>query len=385
MSMALKKEHIESVVESLPIQNRIMIHLLLLQYLEVTQEDIEHIAGDRPDPRRQMGEKSPQHNLSRHAIESVADRVEQYRSQVRQKRERIWLQLECLRKQITDSEALYKLTEELLGSRFGVTPDAIQELKTVARTVVPKPALRALEKRWEREEITEEDYRKARLPIKYQTELRRLDRFRRRLDMAQREFFMVGQAVLQDHEIAHIWGIPLGSLVARKVKALHHYLQALSAKVHGTGSASADAVTVDLWKQTLDTLSTSPVQRSAAVYDGTQGTEGELLDKLAEFASGALPEETESRFWQTASRDYTPNSVEGQGKRQSLFALQRLSAIVSEIDTSPESLEQELITKISPKSKASPGEGTEPAAETVPQIGEMAEHVLRSFRGEDRS
>ncbi len=104
----------------------------------------------------------------------------------------------------------------------------------------------------------------------------------------------------------------MSSLVARKVKALHHYLQALSAKVHGTGSASADAVTVDLWKQTLDTLSTSPVQRSAAVYDGTQGTEGALLDKLAAFASGALPEELESRFWQTASRDYTPTRWRGR-------------------------------------------------------------------------
>lgn len=383
--IVLNKEQIESVVESLPIQYRIMIRLLLLQYLEITQENIEHIASDRPDPRFQLGEKPKHHVLSRHAVESVADRVEQYRLQVRQKRERLWLQIECLAKQIALSEALCKLTEELLGSRFGFAPEAIQGLKNGASTVVPKPALRALEKKWDREEFTEDEYRRDRLPIEYQTELRRLDRYRRRLDIAKREFTTVGHTPLQDHEIAHIWGIPLGSLAARKVKALHNYLQSLQAKMHQADSASSDATIVDLWKETLTSLSTSPVQRSTGLYDGTHGTEGALLDKLAAFAAGALPEEVESRFWQTASRDNTPNAVEGQGKRQSLFALQRLSAILSEIDPSSDALEQELLAKVSPTPKVKPGESVDPAAETQPQISEMAEHVLRSFRGEDRS
>ncbi len=385
MSTVLTRELIESVVESLPIQRRIMIRLLLLRYLDPTQEDMEHIATDRPDPRMQLGVKPSRQVLSRHAIQSVADRLEQYRTQLRQKRERIWLQLECLRKQSGLSEALCRAAEELLATRFGSGPEAIQRLKDEARTVVPKPALRALDKKWDREEIPEEDYRRERLPIEYQTETRRLDRFRRRLEAAKREFMTVGQAPLQDHEIAHIWGIPLSSLAARKVKSFHEYLQRLHAKLHDTGSVSSDAIAVDHWKETLTTLSASPVERSTAVYEGVYTTEGALLDKLAAFASGALPEEAESRFWQAVSRDFTPNAVEGQGTRQSLFALQRLSAILSEGDGSPDTIEHDLMAKISPKPKVLPGQVQEPAAETVPQIGEMAEHILRSFRGEDRS
>ena len=386
MPSVLTQEQIEAVIEALPIQYRIMIRLLLLQYIDVTKEEIEHMAGDRPDPRLQLGEKSIRQTLSLEMIQSVADRAEQYRAQVRQKRERIWLQTECLRKQIARGETVCRLAEDLMKSRFAFEPEAIRDLKRQARSAVPKPAMRALDKKWAADEISEEDYQKARLPIEYQTELRRLERYRKRLETAQRELAMSNRGPLQDHEIAHIWGIPLSSLAARKVKALHQYLQGLQAKLHAADQAPATDTTAptDLWKETFEALSTSPVQRSIATYDGMEGTEAALTDKLTAFATGTLSEDIESRFWQTVSRDYSPNAVEGQGKRQSLFALQRLSAILSDIDISPDSVEQDLLTKISPTPKVAPGVMAEPAPETVPQLGEMAEHVLRSFRGEER-
>ncbi len=388
MSTTVTREQIEATVEDLPIQNRIMIRLLLLQYLDVAQADIDYMAADGPDPRFTQGQKSIRQGLSRDAIQSVADRVEQYRSQVRQKRERIWLQIECLRKQLAQCEALCRSAMELLMSRFGYDQQAIQELKERARTAVPRPALRALQKKWDQDEISEEDYRKERLPHMCQAELRRAQRFRRRLEVAEREFAGVSRVPLQDHEIAHIWCLPLSSLAARKVKAFHQYLQGLQAKAQATSAetASRTGPPPDYWKETFSALADSPVQHSVDSYDGMEGSETALMDKLTAFASGALPDEVESRFWQTVSRDYSPNAVEGQGKRQSLFALQRLSAILSEMDQSLESLEHELLAKISPTPKVLAGEGAEPpSAEAVPQLGDMAEHVLRSLRGEERS
>ena len=265
---------------------------------------------------------------------------------------------------------------------------AIQQLKEGARAAVPRPALRALQKKWDQDEISEEDYRKERLPHMCQAELRRAQRFRRRLEVAEREFAGVSRVPLQDHEIAHIWCLPLSSLAARKVKAFHQYLQSLQAKAQAASpeTTSRTAPPPDYWKETFSALTGSPVQHSVDSNDGMEGSETALMDKLTAFASGALPDELESRFWQTVSRDYSPNAVEGQGKRQSLFALQRLSAILSEMDQSLESLEHELLTKISPTPKVLAGEGAEPpSAEAVPQLGDMAEHVLRSLRGEERS
>ena len=388
MSTTVTREQIEATVEDLPTQNRIMIRLLLIQYLDVVQADIEFMAADGNDPRFTQGQKSTRKVLSRDAIQAVADRVEQYRSQVRQKRERIWLQIECLRKQLVQCDALGRSAMELLMSRFGYDQQAIRELKEGARAAVPRPALRALQKKWDQDEISEEDYRKERLPHLCQDEFRRAQRFRIRLQVAEREFAGVSRVPLQDHEIAHIWCLPFSSLAARKVKAFHQYLQSLQAKAQAASpeTTSRTAPPPDYWKETFSALADSPVQHSVDSYDGMEGSETALMDKLTAFASGTLPDELESRFWQTVSRDYSPNAVEGQGKRQSLFALQRLSAILSEMDQSLESLELELLAKISPTPKVLAGEGAEPPSpEAVPQLGDMAEHVLGSLRGEERS
>jgi hypothetical protein len=382
----LTKDQIQSIVDGLPEQNRVMIRLLLLQYLDLTQEDIYYMAADRPDPRFQQGQRPVRLTLSRDAVKSVADRAEQYRAQVRQRRERIWLQIQCLNKQIAYSEAVCKIAEDVLAKQHAVTSEVLQDLKRSARTAVPRPAIRSLDRRWDKEEISEEDYRRERLPIEHQGELRRLERYRTRLNNARREFATIGFVPLQDHEIAHIWGIPLSSLHARKVKALHQYLQSVQAAAAAGQSSPApvSSAPVDLWKETFEALSKNPVERSVAVYDGMEGSEAALLDKLTAFATGTLQDEMDSRLWQAISRDYSPNAIEGQGVRQSLFALQRLLAILSEFDLSPEALEEHLLAKVSPRAKTAPDQGDEAQAQ-LPQLGEMAEHVLRSMRGEDRS
>ncbi len=384
MASPLTTEMIESVIGTLPIQTRIMLRLLLIQYLDATQEDIEFMANDRPDPRFVSGQEPKDLFVSRETIQSVADRVAQYRMQVRYRRERLWLQIEYLRKHIALAESLCSIAEQLLGSRFGVDADSVQNMKKYARTALPKPAIRELDRKWEAGEISEDDYRRDRLAIEYQTGLRQLDRERKRLDGALHELFTTGAAPLQDHEIGHIWGIPASALAARKVKALQQYLDALQTRSRTSGApAPATTQPLDLWKETFVTLSQRPVERSVGVYDGHhEGSEEVLLDKLRALAYGTLPEDVESRFWISIVQD-TRAAVEHTVKIRSLFALQQLCAIQNERDMTREALEQELLDRVTPRPKAVARQVSEqPAGEA--QLGEMGQHVLRSLLGEER-
>lgn len=385
MASVLTQELIESTVNSLPVQGRIMLRLLLLQYLDLTQEDIEYIANDRPDPRFQQGFKAPTRTISQETIQSIVDRLAQYRTQIRQKRERGWLQTECLRRKIAYTEQLCSLAEELLVSRFGMDPDAIQTLKKEAPRAVPKPAIRELDRKWEKDEITEEEYRRDRLCIEYQTHLRRLERDRKRLQIAENEYTKAGTSPLQDHEIGHIWGIPASTLAARKVKYLHQYVQTLQAKVKAAYPAAQQASTppLDLWKETFAVLSCRLVERSVTTYDGLERTEAALLEKLRAFASGTLDEHLESPFWLSMLQHARPGAEYGYSPH-SLFALQRLAAIQAEMDLSPDALEQELIARISPKPKLVVGAAEEEGKEEELKLSEEGEHVLRSLIGEDR-
>jgi hypothetical protein len=378
----LTREQIGSAINALPIQGRIMLHLLLIQYFDVSQEEIEYMAMDRPDPRMQTGMKTAKSVISRETIQGIIDRVAEYQSRMRQRRERSWLQGECLRKQIARTESLCAIAERLLSSRFGRSPETLKELKAHARTALPKPAIRELNALWDRNEIEEEEYRARRLSVEYQTHLRRLDRLRKRLDGARRDSEAANMTPLQDHEIGHIWGIPASSLAARKVKYLPQYLQAVQQKIRESVPPSEErlAPQVDLWKLTFMTLAQSPVERSVASYDGAEGSEAALIDKLTALAGGTLPEEAEGRFWTSLIQESLP-AAEYSGRVRSLFGLQRLNAILSEMDDSLEGLEEELLALASPPRKiAEPAEEPRPAE---PQLSEMGQHILRSMMGEE--
>lgn len=386
MASLLTAEDIRTVIAALPPQTRIMHRLLLLQYLDMTDEDIAYIAQDRPDPRMLAGAKKGTQQITKDALQGVTDRVTQYRTRVRHRRERGALQVDCIGKLTRLLDAKVAAAERLLTTRFGLDTAAVAEVKDQARTAVPKPALRALERRWEQDEIAEEDYRKERLLLECQAILRRLDRERRRLELAKREIEMRKIAPLQDHEIAHIWGLPLGSLAARKVRALAQYVEALQARLAQSAQAGRQAVTVpvDLWKDTFLVLSEQPVPRTAAIYDGLEGTEEALLERLAAYIAGTLPEEQEARLWNAMVQDALHNAETGDQLR-SLFALQRLLALLSETDTSPDTVEEELLARVSPTPKEPVARITseeKPAAEA--EMGQIAEHVLRSFHGEER-
>lgn len=379
----LSAEQVEAAINALPPQGRIMLRLLLLQYLHPTREDIDYMAADRPDPRFASGGKSATPYLSHETIQSVTDRTAQYQRQVRQKRERAWLKKECLLKQIALTEALCSSAHHLLLSRFGVSQEAVQQLSQQARTAVFKPMIRTLDRRWEQDDIAEEDYRRERLPMEYQLLFRKLERERKRLEAARREFESASHVPLQDHEIGHIWGIPAGTLSARKVKYLHQYLQAIQASVQTVRSESDRATTppLDLWKETFAALASRPVERSVAEYDGSEGTETLLIEKLMALAMGTFPEETETRFWLSLVQE-SSHATEYGNKLKSLFPLQRLHTLLIDIDMASATLEAELLQRVSPKPRAEtavPGHKNQEEA----QLGELGEHVLRSFLGEE--
>src|SRR5205085_3795592 len=177
------------------------------------------------------------------------DRRDQYRRQVRLKRERTWLQCESLRNLAQLREAFAVRAHNLLAERFSVPPNQLDALHASARTVLPKPAIRLLEQRWEADEITAEDYQQQRLSIEFQTQLRMAEKYRSRLTLAERERLSAISTPLQDHEIAHAWGLPAVSLAARKLKYITQYVHALQTTLQ------TDAVSsLDLWKETFSVL-----------------------------------------------------------------------------------------------------------------------------------
>ncbi|MGH7256653.1 MAG: hypothetical protein ACREI3_12860, partial [Nitrospirales bacterium] len=279
------------------------------------------------------------------------------------------------------TEAQCAVAEHLLGSRFGLTPDAIQELRRTARTAVPKPILRDIERRWEQDDVTEAEYLKIRLTLEYQALLRWVDRQRKRLDNAKRDRLTVVGLHLQDHEIAHIWGIPLGTLSGRKVKFLHQYLQGLQAKLQRSQAAASSATApLDLWKETFTVLATKPIERLPSTYDNIDGPEQEFMERLRSFANGTMPEERETRFWLTLIQDTRPGAEYGSQPRN-LFGLQRLLALLSEIDPLPDALEADLLARLAPTPKVAP-EPEEPSPASEFQTTEIQEHILKSFRGD---
>ena len=376
----LTPELIESVISSLPIQGRIMLRLILLQHFNVTDEEIQYMTADRPDPRCVAGSK-PTHNvLTQDAIRSVTEKRDQYLRHIRLKRERMGLQCDCLAKLAALRMAMADRAAELLTTKFGTAADAIAQLKDQARTALPKPALRALDQRWEARELTVEEYQQQRLSIDLQTNLRLADKYRKRLDVAQRERQTADFSSLQDHEVCHIWGLPAGSLAARKVKYMTQYLQALQVALQrGAPAAGSQSAPVDLWKETFAVLATRPVERSMSVYDGLERTETQLLEKLSTLAWGALNEDVEAKFWLSLVQGGSSNAVHSEVTR-SLFGLQRLVAVLNDFDSSPEALDEALLARSTPTAHEVPAELLEKPAE--PLTNEMKEHVLKSMFGE---
>ena len=188
-----------------------------------------------------------------------------------------------------------------------------------------------------------------------------------------------GALQLKDHEVAHIWGIPLGSLAGRKVKALQQFLTLL--QQHENSPSDETTQPLDLWRETFTVLSQQPFQRSLVEYDGLENSEEVLMEKLEIFMNGDMSEPEESKFWTSITK---VNDTEFSGSwlshSRSILAFQRLKAIINDMDLSDEALEDELSAKIIPKQaddKIATEEEEKPAELSQKGLG-----VLHSFMGE---
>ena len=379
----LTVEKVRSVIDAMPIQGRIMLRLILLQYFDVTDEDILYIVADRPDPRCVAGTKPTNTTMSKESIKVVTDRRDQYRRQVRLKRERTWLQCDSLRRLAQLRETFADRARTLLTGRFSVSANALDALRASARIALPKPAIRLLEQRWDAAEITAEDYQLQRLSIEFQTQLRMAEKYRTRLGLAERERQSAISAPLQDHEIGHVWGIPASSLAARKVKYLSQYLHAIQATLQ-TGAAAPATAPLDLWKDTFSVLAEQPIERSRSTYDGLEKTESALIDKLTAMVWGNLAEEIEVKFWTSLVFGASSNAMHSEITRN-LFGLQRLTTILNGMERSPEAVDEELLKRTAAKPKLETGALEAPAEPPQKELSEMQAQILSSMRGEDVS
>ncbi len=379
----LTADIIRSTIDTMPMQGRIMLRLILLQHFDITDEELLYIVADQPDPRCVSGTKRIHDVLTKESIKAVTGRRDQYRRQVRLKRERTWLQCESLQRLQRLREGLAERARILLTKRFALSTETLDALETSARTVLPRPAIRLLEQRWEDNEITAENYQQQRLSIEYQTQLRMAEKYCKRLNLAERERQTAIYAPLLDHEIGHVWGIPAGSLTARKVKYITQYLQTLQAKLQaGSPGLATTTAPLDLWKETFAVLAEQPVERSLSTYDGLEKTESALIDKLTLMVWGSLAEESEVKFWTSLVFGASSNAMHSEITRN-LFGLQRLTAILNDMDTSIEALDEELLTRTAPRQKlevAALDSSAEPAAQ---ELSEAQAQILSSMRGED--
>ena len=373
---------IEGVIAGLPIQGRIILKLLLIQHFDVTHEEILFMVSDRPDPRCVSGKK-PITTMTQESISAMTSRRDEYRRRARLRRERTWLQCATLKKLARTAEAMAGSAASLLASR-GLSTDTIDNLKSQARTAISRPALRTLEERWQKDEVSTEEYQNYRLAIELQMLLRFAERFRKRLNLAERERQTSNQTVLQDHEIGHIWGIPAGTLAARKVKFLSQYLSALQAKLSGVSSLPNSLPPLNLWTDTMAVLSDSPVERSIATYDGLEQTESALIEKLAAYVAIGIPEEIEVKFWNSLVFGASSNAMHSESTR-TLFGLQRLASMQNDFDGSPEALEQELLKRTAPIPKEPVGALQGHAEVGGSELTDLQKQILHNFIGEDVS
>ena len=383
ISPTLTADLIEETIAGLPIQGRIILRLLLLQYLDVTHDEILFMVADRPDPRCVSGKK-PVTTMTQESITAMIDRRNEYSRRVRLRRERTWLQCIALEHLASMADALATRAASLLVGR-GVSSETVLTLKTQARSAVPSTTLRLLEEAWDKDEITPDEYQNHRLVVEMQTQLRFAERFKKRLALAERERQSSDLTTLQDHEIGHIWGIPAGTLAARKVKFLAQYLLAIQAKCSGSDLRTGGNLvpSQDVWKETMRVLSQRPIERSIPTYDGLERTESALLEKLTAYATLAIPEASETKFWNSLVYGASSNAMHTEITR-TLFGLQRLVAIQKDVDSSHEALDDVLLERSRPPSKDSHTTSGEREAGHG-ELTDLQRQILHNFIGEDVS
>ena len=329
------REHIDAAIASLQPVERVMIRLLMLQYLDPIYEDITFMAKERCEPNMAAGHRfggvalgvDRAIVLPKEWVTAIELKVHQYASEVREHRKRLDLQIAFLTDYLKGLKTETEAIETLLVSNCEYSRESLDELRLQARQALISYSLRKLTARAEKQELEEDAYFKERLSLEYQAHHRRQERAKKRLAQVQQERQALMLSSLSDEHLATIWGIAKGPLMSRRVKAIQKYVHAIATTLNtpmqggeyaaavnaGVGGRLAggskndgvgtQAVVMkeDLWSKTL--MSLPPASPPAEPKQCDHGGAGKGLPiRLKSLASYLISEEDERTLWTLASQ-----------------------------------------------------------------------------------
>jgi hypothetical protein len=333
----LTREQIETVIASLPPVNRVMLRLLLLPYMSPTPDDIFFMARERTEPNMRAGgnittafganadiRREKIHGVPKNWLVAVEHRAGQYQAQLRENLVRLTLLSDFFQDYLDGLQPEIDAAERLLATECEMSRESLDDLRTQAKLSPLTYALKKLAARAEKQEVEETDYRRERLSLEYQAHLRRRDRFQKRLTQVTVERHAVLLSSLSDEFLAEIWGLSVGPIRNRRVKAVQAYVSALAAtqktsldpagltaavnagigpKLAGGSknegiSSKPQTPSGDLWSQTIYALAAEPMSPAAPNPCTHQeaGTKA-LAAKLRGLATYTLGEDEEVRIW----------------------------------------------------------------------------------------
>jgi hypothetical protein len=399
----LTREHIEAAINSLQPVERVMIRLLLLQYLDPIDEDLIFMAQERAEPQMKAGSKfggfaiAPDRSVlfPKEWIVATEYRVKQYASQVREHRHRLDLQISLIEDYLEGITQELEAIETLLKTECGHTQETLSELRALARQAAIGYALKKLAARTEKQAVEEAAYLNERLGLEYQAHSRRHDRFKKRLALAVQERHALMMSSLSDEHLATIWSIAKGPIMNRRVKAMQRYIGALAAvlKAPLAGTEFAAAVNAglgsrspggsknegiattppvfkeDLWSKTVQTLppGASPAEPKPCEHDGGAKV---LLGRLRSLVTYQLGEEDENKLWLRTTQ-CLPCLIKARAVQQEAGVIGQAAEVVLE------RIQQR--TALPRKQEAEPAPA--PVAPSIPE--KDLEELLRPFIGSD--
>ena len=333
----LTREQIEAVIASLQPVQRIMIRLLLLPYMSPSPDDIFFMARERTEPNMRAGgniatafggnadiRREKINGVPKDWLVSVEYRALQYQTQLRGNLVRLNVLTDFFQDYLTGIQPEIDAMEHLLSTECEMSRESLDDLRAQARLSPLTYALKKLAARADKQEVEEEDYRRERLSLEYQAHLRRRDRFNKRLDQVTVERQAALLSSLSDEFLAEVWGLAVGPIRNRRVKAVQAYISALSAalksglnpagftaavnagigpklaggsKNEGVSSRPVD-LSGDLWSLTVHALAVelmSPVASKPCAHP--DGGMKSLAAKLRGLATYELGEDEEVKIW----------------------------------------------------------------------------------------
>lgn len=336
-SPALTREQIETVIAALQPVQRVMIRLLLLPYITPSSDDIFFMARERTEPNKRAGgniatafggnaaiRREKINGVPKDWIVSVEHRALQYQSQLRENLIRLTLLTDFFKDCLAGLQPEIDAMEHLLSTECEMSPESLDDLRAQARLAPLTYALKKLAVRADKQEVEEEDYRRERLSLEYQAHLRRRDRFKKRLGQVTVERQAALISSLSDEFLAEVWGLAVGPITNRRVKAIQAYLSALATALHTSpdqasmtaavnagigpklpGGSKNDGISSkplelagDLWSLTVHALAAelmAPVAPKPCTH--LEGGTKALAAKLRGLATYELGEDEEVKIW----------------------------------------------------------------------------------------